>query len=864
MKALDMDATELFKDFEAFHGSTGQGEAEEAEEAEDTEAEDGDVEDEDGDGDGTTDDESGEAEGGETGEGAEGDGTGTAGDEGDGVASADSTIVAQKLAELAITWSVSDSELGEIDENGLFTATATGKLKVIAEADGLKGQSNVSVVEESDDGKGKPDDSGDDETDGESVTNEIAFYRMLPNGNITKHGSPIEEGGTKNLSGLPNPLNILNGTKIFIPEGALNENITITTKLPPFAKADSGDDTEFEGEIVNAITFEVTVDGEVVSPYYFDEPLEVSIPFKTGKMEKLGLSAEDLGMYFASDSGDIEGGSGITDIEIDDASGRITGKVVHFSTIVIAPKKASSSVNSDSDEDGDSDDTDDTDSSGDSSETDDGTSSSDSDESDSSDGESNNDSDSTDTDTGGVEGSVDGVDSVEGGDAEKEDVDDSDVDDSDVDEDVEDDDADDEKTDGEEDGDDAEDDGEEVEGPELKVFPKKVLVEIGETVKFESEIEYEDDDDADAEDDDEDADADAEGDTEDDGDIESDGLAKAAVDTKTVWSVSDPAMGVIDEDGLFTALALGKVIITATTDSLKGTARVEVSEDGPRIAPDVNTISMFRELPNGNVTKYGSRNSESDTITLGGLPFPLNVLNGTKMTIPENALSEDIDLSVIIPKFARVKDVEEDVEFDGGILVGAKFEVKVDGEVISPYYFDEPLEVVIPIKRGLMDKLGLTPEDLTMFFANEDGEIDPDDPGITDIVVDEVAGVITGKVAHFSNIVVAPKTVNSTFINNSEQLVPEAIELEQNSPNPFNPTTTISYRVMKASDVTLSIYNMVGQEIRSLAVGMHEAGSYSVLWDAKDDAGASVTSGVYFYRLKSQGITETRKLMLLK
>jgi len=98
-----------------------------------------------------------------------------------------------------------------------------------------------------------------------------------------------------------------------------------------------------------------------------------------------------------------------------------------------------------------------------------------------------------------------------------------------------------------------------------------------------------------------------------------------------------------------------------------------------------------------------------------------------------------------------------------------------------------------------------------------------------------------------------------------ENEMPEKFELSQNYPNPFNPTTTIAYSVPEASEVRLGIYNMLGQEIRTLAVGDHQPGYYSTLWDGLDKNGVRVESGVYLYRMSSSaGFGATRKLVLLK
>ncbi len=95
--------------------------------------------------------------------------------------------------------------------------------------------------------------------------------------------------------------------------------------------------------------------------------------------------------------------------------------------------------------------------------------------------------------------------------------------------------------------------------------------------------------------------------------------------------------------------------------------------------------------------------------------------------------------------------------------------------------------------------------------------------------------------------------------------LPSKFELSQNYPNPFNPTTSISYSVPEASEITVGIYNLLGQEIRSLSSGQHQPGIYTAMWDGLNSNGIRVESGVYIYRMtSSEGFTATKKLVLLK
>ena len=97
------------------------------------------------------------------------------------------------------------------------------------------------------------------------------------------------------------------------------------------------------------------------------------------------------------------------------------------------------------------------------------------------------------------------------------------------------------------------------------------------------------------------------------------------------------------------------------------------------------------------------------------------------------------------------------------------------------------------------------------------------------------------------------------------QTRPEAFALANNYPNPFNPATTIKYALPQAADVELTVYNVVGQPVRMLVVEHQSAGRYVVEWDATNDSGHSLASGMYFYRLAVGGeFLKVKKMLLLK
>jgi len=93
---------------------------------------------------------------------------------------------------------------------------------------------------------------------------------------------------------------------------------------------------------------------------------------------------------------------------------------------------------------------------------------------------------------------------------------------------------------------------------------------------------------------------------------------------------------------------------------------------------------------------------------------------------------------------------------------------------------------------------------------------------------------------------------------------PLGVVLHPNYPNPFNPSTTISFDVRKSADVRIDIYNIKGQKVRDLVNGFYNAGKHSVVWNGLDDTGIDVSSGVYFYRIRVEEFVVTRKMVMVK
>lgn len=93
--------------------------------------------------------------------------------------------------------------------------------------------------------------------------------------------------------------------------------------------------------------------------------------------------------------------------------------------------------------------------------------------------------------------------------------------------------------------------------------------------------------------------------------------------------------------------------------------------------------------------------------------------------------------------------------------------------------------------------------------------------------------------------------------------IPAPFSLGQNYPNPFNPATTIPFSLSTDGRVTLAVYSITGQLVRTLADGILDAGAHTAVWDGRDESGNSAGAGIYLYRLKNGGFSETRRMLLL-
>jgi hypothetical protein len=216
------------------------------------------------------------------------------------------------------------------------------------------------------------------------------------------------------------------------------------------------------------------------------------------------------------------------------------------------------------------------------------------------------------------------------------------------------------------------------------------------------------------------------------------------------------------------------------------------------------------------------------------------------------------------------------IDHDAYIIVQRGEDFTKQGNTLSKKNAVQPDEVV-PIGKSYLISPAQLPliASVTLQFSYSNEEIGGMEEEKLDIARKVGSHWISlgGKVEDMSNHVTAQVNElgeyrlqwNSKRVESSATL-PIDYALLQNYPNPFNPETTIRYALPKGfnGQVVLTIYNIVGQEVKRLVDKIQESGYYPVVWNGTDIFGRSVSSGVYFYRLQADRFTAVNKMMLLK
>ena len=275
--------------------------------------------------------------------------------------------------------------------------------------------------------------------------------------------------------------------------------------------------------------------------------------------------------------------------------------------------------------------------------------------------------------------------------------------------------------------------------------------------------------------------------------------------------------------------------------------------------------------------------TELDSATIELLPFPIenqenstNRIAGEGWTIALSAESERyIDKSMVIGRHRNAKDVKDgmDIPLLPSVSKGLSVALSLDNDT----RFDHSSDI-----RSTDEQNGVW--SLSVYSSSDPGPVEFSavangliPPEISVAVLD----IQTRKI--YQDVLVNPFTIDDRLKLGYElkfvagdpayvesmlleilSQIPSEIALGQNYPNPFNPITSLDYLLPRRSDVSIRVYNMLGQEIITLLRQEQPYGKYSVSWNGLDKYGKKVASGVYFTELKSRNIRRVTKMLLLK
>ena len=180
---------------------------------------------------------------------------------------------------------------------------------------------------------------------------------------------------------------------------------------------------------------------------------------------------------------------------------------------------------------------------------------------------------------------------------------------------------------------------------------------------------------------------------------------------------------------------------------------------------------------------------------------------------------------------------------------------------------DVGLKFVIPTSGSLGEiKVANTVtnawEELTFDFSSHIGLTEA--IGIDQIVVFpdfNLGGRTQDNIIYFDNISFYS---NSVGVDNRNETFPQRFALDQNFPNPFNPSTRIRYNVLEKEFVNITIYDMMGRQVKTLINQSQDAGFKSIIWNATNDHGKAVSAGIYLYQIQAGEYISTKKMVLLK
>ncbi len=266
---------------------------------------------------------------------------------------------------------------------------------------------------------------------------------------------------------------------------------------------------------------------------------------------------------------------------------------------------------------------------------------------------------------------------------------------------------------------------------------------------------------------------------------------------------------------------------------------------------------------------------EGETYEIGDWSIPSNStfpqslwnsIKGTQFKIEDGALDKDVTIMFVISGIDCSSGLYMKGKYGEKFFFNVNLIILINGqEQPTPYYFKNLKKCILRIPnsidlRDFISNTGISQNSPVNFYYRKDNNFSNDD--IVTIKPTDSTGTENSyyevSLRHFSNVVGMEES-SVTSVENSEGKTPANFKLEQNFPNPFNPSTKINYSLANSSFVEINVYNILGIKVENIVREFQNAGSHSISFNA-----AGIPSGFYVYELKAGNYQATKKMIYLK
>ena len=356
--------------------------------------------------------------------------------------------------------------------------------------------------------------------------------------------------------------------------------------------------------------------------------------------------------------------------------------------------------------------------------------------------------------------------------------------------------------------------------------------------------------------------------------------AEIDITSEVFWASSAPSVAVVDSSGLATAVAPGATAISASQGAVSDSTGLivaalgDVNHDGEvNVADVIRVINIILakppeptdfELVAGDFMTDSAINILDVVGIIRHILDPAWIPGGVARAVAVQAVQvwlprivAETDNRVVVPvevtAYTSIAAAQMRLKYDPNLLVPSAPELTERSKRMALAYNqtgDGELRVVLYSLIGELIPEGSGPILNLPFQRLKDSQRG------TSISLEEII-LADGE----GRAISANLTAVETEVPGS---IPLSYLLNQNSPNPFNAKTTIRFELPATSTVTLEVYNLAGQKVRTLVDGTKQAGRYSAVWDGKDEAGRDVASGIYLYRLQADDFIDIKRMVLLK